>query len=313
MFEDVGDVFRKVIGRNGSKQSSGSNHKNHGNDAQESSSAMVIAVVNQKGGCGKTTTSINLAAGLAKRGFKVLIVDLDPQSHATLGIGVDVNHIELSVYDVLVKSLDFDDVILQTYLPGLDIAPATTLLSGAQLEIADLLGREGLLRTSLYKMFNTTNRQYDYVIMDCSPSLNLITINGIVASGAILIPIQTHYFSLEGMKELFSTVNIVRERISSHVEILGILPTIFDGRTKMNQQILGKLKEYFHDKLLQAVVRMNIALAEASAQGKCIFDYDPNCNGSKDYWTLVDEVILLTKNRAPGSKEGDKTRVASET
>lgn len=256
---------------------------------------LIMAVANQKGGCGKTTTCINLAAGLAKRNFKVLIIDLDPQSHASLGIGIDVYKSPSSIYDVLVKGADLETVIVPTYLENLEIAPATSLLTGAQLEIADLLGREGLLRTSLWRMLNSQARYYDYILLDCSPSLNLLTINALTAAHQVLIPIQAHYFSLEGMRELFSTLKVVKERINVGLEIQGILPTIFDGRTKMSRDVLAQLKEYFNELMLNTVIRMNIALAEASAHGRSIFDFDMSSHGAEDYKSLTEEIIASTR------------------
>lgn len=255
----------------------------------------LIVVANQKGGCGKTTTCINLSACLAKKDFKVLLIDLDAQSHASLGIGIDVDNLIYSTYDVLVKNLELERAIAPTYIKNLDIIPATSMLTGAQLEIADLLGREGILRTAVYRMLNTNVKNYDYIIMDCSPSLNLTTINGLVAAQSILIPIQTHYFALEGMKELFSTVKIVKERLNSQLEILGILPTLFDTRTRMNKDILQQIKDYFKDRVFQSVIRMNIRLAEASLNKKSIFEYAPASNGAQDYLALTEEVISLTR------------------
>jgi chromosome partitioning protein len=255
----------------------------------------IIAIVNQKGGVGKTTTCINLASGLARKNFKVLIIDLDPQSNASLGLNVNVDQFSSSIYDVVVNNLDLELAITPTYVKNLDIAPASSLLTGAQLEIADLLGRERLLRTSIWKMLNAHTRYYDYILMDCSPSLNLLTINGLVAAQCVLVPIQAHYFSLEGMKELFSTLKVVRDRINSELEILGILPCIVDIRKKLTREMLGQLKDYFKEKMFQSVIRMNITLAEAASHGQSIFDFNPYCNGAKDYAQLVDEVIGLTR------------------
>jgi chromosome partitioning protein len=293
MFDD----FRAFFSRN-SLEPYRRNGRDFAADAMNDRPAqksIIVAIVNQKGGVGKTTTCINLAAGLAKKNFKVLIIDLDPQSNASLGLNVNVDEFSSSIYDVLVNNLDLEQAIVPTYVKNLDIAPASSLLTGAQLEIADLLGRERLLRTGVWKMLNSHIRYYDYILMDCSPSLNLLTINGLVAAQCVLVPIQAHYFSLEGLKELFSTLKVVRDRINSELEILGILPCIVDIRKKMTREMLDQLKDYFKDKMLKTVIRMNIALAEASAHGQSIFDFNPYCNGAKDYSQLVDEMILLTR------------------
>ena len=293
MLEDLRSFFRRNslerYQRNGHELSS------EGLDAHTPSKTTIVAIVNQKGGVGKTTTCINLASGLASRNFKVLIIDLDPQSNASLGLSVNVDQYSCSIYDVLVHNMDLEQAIVPTYIKNLDIAPASSLLTGAQLEIADLLGRERLLRTSVWRMLNAHIRYYDYILLDCSPSLNLLTINGLVAAQCVLVPIQAHYFSLEGMKELFSTLRVVRDRINSELEILGILPCIVDVRKKMTRDMLDQLKDYFKEKMLQSVIRMNITLAESSAHGKSIFDFNPYCNGAKDYARLVEEVVLLTR------------------
>ncbi|MBL7069462.1 MAG: ParA family protein [Candidatus Omnitrophica bacterium] len=277
MFEDVKSFFAK-----------------DNNMVEPPKKKFIITICNQKGGCGKTTTSINLSAALAKRGFKVLLIDLDAQSHASLGIGVETDKLTCSIYDVMTKNLELTQAIFSTYAENLDIAPATSMLSGAQLEIVDLLGREGILRTAIYKMLNANKRHYDYIIVDCSPSLNLITINGMVAADYLLVPIQTHYFSLEGMKELFATVDIVKERLNYQLQILGILPTLYDSRTRMNRDILAQIKEYFNKKVFKSAIRMNIKLAEAQISKISIFDYAPDSNGARDHAFLADEVISLT-------------------
>ncbi len=264
-------------------------------DEKLQSKTTVIAIVNQKGGCGKTTTCINLSGALAKKGFKVLIIDLDPQSNASLGIGVHVSSAPASVYDVLVKGADLERVILNTYDPNLDIVPASSMMTGVQLEIADVLGRERLLRSNIYRMINSRARYYDYIIMDCSPSLDLLTVNGLVAAQRVLIPIQVHYFSLEGMKELFSTIQVVKDRLNSSLEILGILPALIDLRMRMSMEVLAQVRDYFKEKVFRTFIHLDNSLIEATAHGRSVFDTDPSSDGAKDYWALADEVIALTR------------------
>lgn len=268
----------------------------------------IITVANQKGGCGKTTTCINLAAGLAKKGYKVLVIDMDPQAHASLGLGVDVYNLHKSIYDVMIHDEDIAQVIIPTYQKNLDIAPASSVLTGAPLEIADLIGRESLLKMSLVKMLREEPGKYDYVLMDCSPSLDLLTINALVAAWRVLVPIQAHYFSLEGMRELFSTIQIVREKYNPQLDALGILPTIFDATSSMSRQMLSQLAEYFRDKLLNSIIHVNMLLAEASAHGKSVFDFAPDSNAADDNWGLVEEIIRLTYPAA--SEEASKSKHA---
>ena len=260
----------------------------------------IIAIANQKGGCGKTTTSINLSTGLAGMGLKVLMIDLDAQSQASLGIGINVDDVKYSVYDVLVKNLDLEKAITVTDIDNLDICPASSMLTGAQLEMASLLGREWILRTSINKMINTATRYYDYIIMDCSPSLNLTTINGLSVAQYVLIPAQTHYFSLEGMKELLSTIKIVKERLNPHLGILGILPTLYDIRTRISREILGQMRRYFGDKVFKTAIHTNIKLVEAQVHRQSIYDYCPNSNGARDYLALSQEVLARTCTESGG-------------
>ena len=255
------------------------------------SKASIIAIANQKGGCGKTTTCINLSTALAKMGFKVLIIDLDAQSQASLGIGINTDDLKYSIYDVLVKNLELESAIVPTGIGNLDIAPASTMLTGAQLEIATLLGREWILRTSVYKMINTGTKNYDYIIMDCSPSLNLTTINGLASAQFVLIPAQTHYFSLEGIKELLSTIKIVKERLNPQLQILGILPTLYDIRTRISREILSQMRKYFGDKVFKTAIHTNIKLVEAQVHKKSIYEFAPTSNGAREYLALSEEVV----------------------
>ena len=261
-------------------------------DAESKTS--IIAIANQKGGCGKTTTCINLSAALARMGLRILMIDLDAQSQASLGIGIDADAMEYSIYDVMVNNLELERAVVPTDIGNLDIVPASAMLTGAQLEIANLLGREWILRTSLHKMINTQTRKYDYVIMDCSPSLNLTTINGLASAQFILIPAQTHYFSLEGMKELFSTIKIVKERLNPPLQILGILPTLYDIRTRISRQILGQMRNHFGDKVFKTAIHTNIKLVEAQVHKKSIYEFAPNSNGARDYLALSEEVVSRT-------------------
>ncbi|MDD4907773.1 MAG: ParA family protein [Candidatus Omnitrophica bacterium] len=251
----------------------------------------IVAVVNQKGGCAKTTSAINVSACLAQMGHEVLLVDMDPQANASLGIGVDIDNLNTSIYDVLINNLGLDKILVNTGVKGLDIAPASSVLSGAQLELADLLGRESILKIALRK--HCLIKQYDYIFIDCSPSLNLLTINALVAANSVLIPIQTHYYSLEGMRELFSTIDIVRERLNSELQILGIVATMFDGRTKLNRQMLQQIQEYFKEMVFKTVINNNIKLCEASLHKKPVTVYDGQSKGARDYMNLAREIAGL--------------------
>lgn len=264
---------------------------------------LVVAICNQKGGCAKTTTAINLSACLAQKSYKTLLIDLDPQAHASLGLGVDVDNLQESIYDVLINNRSLESLIQKTSVGNLDIAPASSILSGAQLELADMLGRETILKIALRKLRLVKN--YDFIFLDCSPSLNLITINALVAAEAVLIPMQTHYYSLEGMRELFSTIDIVKERLNFELEILGILATLFDSRTKVSHQVLAQIREYFKEMIFETLIHNNVKLCEAPMYKKPIHLYDSRSQGAKDYWGLAEEVINLTGyRRGPTASSG---------
>lgn len=256
-------------------------------------SRQIVAVTNQKGGCAKTTTAINLAACLAEKGYKVLIVDLDPQAHASLGLGIDKDNIDRTVYDVLINNVELNEIILRTQVERLDIAPSNSLLSGAQLELASILGRESVLRIAVRKLL--LRKDYDFIFFDCNPSLNLVTINALVAADSILVPLQTHYYSLEGMKELFSTIEIVRERLNPDLHILGILATLYDTRTKISAKMLEQIRDYFKEKVFNTVIRNNVKLCEAPIYKKPIHIYDRNSAGAQDYFGLTEEIIVKTQ------------------
>jgi len=279
---------------------------------------LAIAICNQKGGCAKTTTAINLSSCLAQKGYKVLLVDLDPQANASLGLGIDVENLEKSIYDVLINNLSLESIIQRTTVDNLELAPANSILSGAQLELADMLGRENILKIALRKL--RLVKSYDFIFLDCSPSLNLITINALVAANSVLIPIQTHYYSLEGMKELFSTIDIVRERLNFELEILGILATLFDTRTKVSHQMLEQIRGYFKDMVFNTIIRNNVKLCEAPIYKKPIHLYDPKSQGARDHWALTEEIIALTgygdrfaqtENQIPQTQQLNATREAT--
>ncbi|MFA5149141.1 MAG: AAA family ATPase, partial [Candidatus Omnitrophota bacterium] len=244
-------------------------------------------------GCAKTTTAVNLSGCLAERGYKVLVIDLDPQAHASLGLGMDKDNIDRTIYDVLMNNVSLCDVILKTQVERLDAVPSNSVLSGAQLELASVLGRESVLRIAVRKML--LKKDYDFIIFDCNPSLNLVTINALVAADSILIPIQTHYYSLEGMKELFSTIDIVRERLNPDLQILGILATLYDTRTKISAKMLGQIREYFKGMVFDTVIRNNVKLCEAPIFKKPIHIYDNRSLGAQDYFSLADEVVAKTQ------------------
>lgn len=253
----------------------------------------IIAVTNQKGGCAKTTTAINLSGCLAHKGYRVLLVDLDPQAHASLGVGVDKDNIDKTVYDVLINNASLSDIILRTHIEKLDIAPSNSLLSGAQLELSPLLGRENVLRIAVRKLL--IRKEYDFIIFDCNPSLNLVTINALSAADSILVPLQAHYYSLEGMKELFCTIEIVRERLNPDLRILGILATLFDNHASIHAEVLEQMRDYFKDKVFNTVIRNNVELCEASFYKKPIHIYDHKSLGARDYFSLTQEVIMRSQ------------------
>ncbi len=318
MFEDFKTFFGKFNQKNSYKTVAGRRNPAYPVQSSRSLNLPIIAIANQKGGTGKTTTAINLSAALANRDLSVLLIDIDAQSHASLGLGVDVESLSYSIYDVMTRNIELELAILPTKIKNLDIIPATSVLTGAQLEIADLLGREMVLRTAIYKMVNTGRKKYDYIIIDCSPSLNLLTINSFVAARTLLVPIQTHYFSLEGMKELFSTIQIVKDRLNPELDILGILPTLFDARTRMSRDILNQIKKHFKEKVFPTPIRMNVKLAEAQIHRESIFEYDPVSNGAKDYLALAERVIALTREpeTEPPELSGDdslESRQAQKT
>jgi chromosome partitioning protein len=248
----------------------------------------IIALANQKGGCGKTTTAVNLSAALTKFNRKVLLIDFDPQGNASLHIGIKIYDLEVSMYDVLVDpDRTVKSVVMPSGIKGLDIAPANIELSGAEVELVNVIGRESTLKDSMDKI----DKEYDYIFIDCPPSLGLLTLNALTTAKEVMIPVQTEYFALEGMKKLLKTIDVVTKRLNHNLMITGILPTMYDARTNLSEAILQKIKDHFKDKVYKTKIRKNVRLAEAPSFGIPIEKYAPNSFGTQDYYKLAEEVI----------------------
>jgi chromosome partitioning protein len=245
----------------------------------------VIAIANQKGGVGKTTTSINLSSSLAAAEKKTLLIDIDPQSNSSSGLSV-TNH-SPSVYEVLIGTMDINDAIINTYMPFLDILPANINLVGAEIEMVDLDNREGLLK----KAINSMQREYDYVIIDCPPSLGLLTLNALTSADSVLIPVQCEYFALEGLGQLLNTINIVKQHFNKNLSIEGVLLTMFDTRLKLSHQVAEEVKKYFGEKLFNTIIHRNVRISESPSYGKPVILYDAVSSGSKNYIALASELL----------------------
>ena len=248
----------------------------------------IIALTNQKGGVGKTTSAVNIAASLAVSEIKTLLIDMDPQANTTTGIAEIIEKpAENTIYDTLVDEIPIKDTITKTTFNYLDAILSTKDLVGAEIELVSVIARELELKKALAKV----KRKYDYIIIDCPPSLGLLTLNSLTAANALIIPIQAEYYALEGLGQLLNTIRLVQQHLNKNLKIAGVLITMFDSRLNLSKQVLGEVKGYFGDKLFNTVIHRNVRLGEAPSFGKPALLYDANSVGSQDYMTLVEEII----------------------
>lgn len=254
----------------------------------------IIAVANQKGGVGKTTTAVNLSACLAEQGMRVLLVDIDPQGNATSGLGIDRKSVKASVYDVLLDDMSPVEAMVETKVPNLSVVPATIDLAGAEIELVPRISRENRLKKALHPIRD----QFDFIMMDCPPSLGLLTINALTAADSILIPIQCEYYALEGLTQLMDTFKLVREALNPALEVEGVLLTMFDGRTNLSIQVVEDVKRFFKGKVYRSIITRNVRLSEAPSHGVPITMYDPRSKGAEAYTELAKEVIEHVQERA---------------
>ena len=247
----------------------------------------IIAVANQKGGVGKTTTSINLAACLAEKGKKVLAVDMDPQGNLTSGLGVDKDSVEKSIYELIIGEVDIKEVINKEVLENLDIIPTSIDLSAAEIELIGVDDKEYILRNAI----DQVKDQYDFVIIDCPPSLSMLTINAMTTADSVIVPIQCEYYALEGLSQLIHTVELVKDRLNSKLELEGVVFTMYDARTNLSLQVVENVKDNLQQNIYKTIIPRNIRLAEAPSYGLPINKYDPKSTGAESYMRLADEVI----------------------
>lgn len=249
--------------------------------------ARIISIFNQKGGVGKTTTNINLSACLAKKGKKVLIIDNDPQGNSTSGVGIDKSSVEYSLYDVLIDNVNPKKAVIKTEYDNLYVLPSNVDLAGAEIELSMIENRE----TRLKKAINKISKDYDYIFIDCPPSLGLLTINSLIAADSILIPIQCEYYALEGVSSLLNTYNLVKTNLNKNLEIEGVVLSMYDGRTNLSIQVLEEVRKHFGKKVYETVIPRNVRLAEAPSYGMPIIEYDAKSKGAIAYNKLANEFL----------------------
>ncbi len=256
----------------------------------------IVSIANQKGGVGKTTTSINLSTILAKKGKRVLMIDADPQGNASSGVGIDREDIEQSVYDILINDVSINDVVKKTNVKNLFICPSNINLAGAEVELVSVMSREHRLKEKL----DLVKEDYDFIIIDCPPSLGLITLNAFTASDSVLIPVQCEYYALEGLGQLLNTISLVKKHLNKDIEIEGALLTMYDIRTNLSNQVVKEVKNYFNDKVYKNVIPRNVKLSEAPSYGMPISIYDPRSKGAKSYEKFAKEFLKNNENELKG-------------
>ena len=257
----------------------------------------VISIANQKGGVGKTTTAVNLSTILAKKGKKVLMIDTDPQGNGTSGLGIDKN-VNFSVYDVIINDIEIENTVQATMIKNLDVCPSNINLAGAEVELVSMMSREYRLKEKI----DNQKDKYDFIIIDCPPSLGLITLNAFTASDSVLIPVQCEYYALEGLGQLLNTVNLVKKHLNKNFDIEGALLTMYDMRTNLSNQVVKEVNNYFGDKVYKTVIPRNVKLSEAPSYGMPITVYDPRSKGARSYEKLVKE--FLKKNEISNNSKG---------
>jgi chromosome partitioning protein len=251
----------------------------------------IISIFNQKGGVGKSTTTINLGAALGQKNKKILIVDIDPQGNTTSGLGVDKRTLKSSIYDILINEYNINDLAIKTTAENVFLVPSNVELAGAEVELIELEGRELRLKRALEKV----EEIYDYILIDCPPSLGILSINALTASHSVLIPIQCEYYALEGVSQLVDTIKLVKKSLNPVLDIEGVVLSMFDGRTNLSIQVVDEVKKYFKGKVYTSIIPRNVRLAEAPSHGISVIDYDPKSKGAEAYMELAEEFIELSE------------------